>query len=106
MNTYSLTSDSPRWWWPSAAAGTAGAAAIAAILVLPGAVQASPTQIAPAETAYSVVVDEVRDGQCFLLRARWNEGLDGFQPRCAHGPAAATVQVDSGAPRPGLTYLP
>ena len=35
MSTYSIGSDSPRWWWPSAAAGAAGAAAIAAILVLP-----------------------------------------------------------------------
>ena len=48
MNTYSIGSDSPRWWWPSAAAGVAGAAAIAAILVLPAPVTTTVLDV-PAE---------------------------------------------------------
>lgn len=104
MNRYSITSDSRRWWWPSAAAGTAGVAAVAAILVVPATVQASSGPVAPVQPAYSVLVDEVRDGQCFLLRAQWNEGLDGPQPQCSHGSGVASAPT--GLPRPGLSYLP
>ena len=104
MNRYSITSDSRRWWWPSAAAATAGVAAVAAILVLPATVQASTHPVAPAEPAYSVLVDEVRDGQCFLLQAQWNESLDGAQPQCSRGSGVASAPV--GLPRPGLSYLP
>ena len=103
MNNYSLTSDSRRWWWPSAVAGTAGAAAIAAILVLPGAVQAAPEPSAPAEPTRSVFIDESFDRQCFLFRAQWNVGLDGFQPKCSSG---ATEPAPAGVRRPGLPYLP
>jgi hypothetical protein len=103
MNSYSLTSDSRRWWWPSAAAGAAGAAAIAAILVLPAAVQAVPEPVAPVEPAQSVLVDEVRDRQCFLLQPRWNTGLDGFQPRCA---GVVTQPAGGAVRRPGLLYGP
>ena len=104
MNRYSITSDSRRWWWPSAAAGTAGVAAVAAILVLPATVQASTHPVAPVERDYSVLVDEDRDGQCFLLRAQWNEGLDGVQPQCSHGSGVTSAPV--GLPRPRLSYLP
>lgn len=103
MNSYSLTSDSRRWWWPSAAAGAVGAAGIAAILVLPAAVQAVPEPVAPAEPAHSVVVGEVRDRQCFLLQPRWNVALDGFQPRCG---GTVTHTPRGGVPRPGLAYGP
>lgn len=102
MNSYSLTSDSRRWWWPSAAAGAAGAAAIAAILVLPSAVQAVPEPLAPAEPVHSVFVVDTFDQQCFLLRPHWNEGLDGIQPRCG----AITQTGPVGVRRPGLGYLP
>ena len=102
MNSYSLTSDSRRWWWPSAAAGVAGAATITAILVLPAAVQAVPEPVAPAEPAQSVIVGEVRDRQCFLLQPRWNVALDGFQPRCG----GAVAQPAGGVSRPGLAYGP
>lgn len=103
MNSYSLTSDSRRWWWPSAALGTAGAAAIAAILVMPTVVQAAPEPVAPAEPAYSVPVGDSRDHQCFLHRANWNEGLDGFQPRCG---GVGTSPARDGVRRPGLGYQP
>jgi hypothetical protein len=103
MNSYSLTSDSRRWWWPSAAAGVAGSAAIAAILVLPAAVQATPQPVAPAEPVQSVFVGEVRDRQCFLLQPRWNVALDGFQPRCG---GALTQPGRGGVRRTGLAYGP
>lgn len=103
MNDYSLTSDSRRWWWPSAAAGTAGATAIVAILVLPAVVQAAAEPVAPAEPAYTGLVSDTGDHQCFLLRANWNEGLDGFQPRCGR---LGTPPVRDGVRRPGLGYLP
>jgi hypothetical protein len=104
MNSYihSLTSDSRRWWWPSAAAGVAGSAVIAAILVLPAAVQAVPEPVAPAEPAGAVLVGEVRDRQCFLLQPRWNVALEGLQPLCGD----PVTQPARGASRPGLTYGP
>jgi hypothetical protein len=91
---YSLSSDSRRWWWPSALAGAAGVAAITAVLVLPGAGQAVPEPQSPAEPAPPVFLDQSFDRQCFLWRANWNEGLDGFQPRC---PGSVPEQL----PRPG-----
>ena len=103
MNSYSLTSDSRRWWWPSAAAGAAGTAAIAAILVLPAAVQAVPEPLSPAEPARSVFVDPTHDRQCFMWRSVWNEALDGPQPRCS---STTTVRAPAGVPRAGLSYLP
>jgi hypothetical protein len=103
MNSFSLTSDSRRWWWPSAVAGTASTAAIAAILVLPGAVQAVPEPVAPAEPAGSFFIGDTYDRQCFMLRSPWNEALDGFQPRCSTNVAG---RAPAGVLRPGLRYLP
>lgn len=103
MNTYSLTSDSRRWWWPSATAGSAASALIVATLVLPTAVQAVPEPVAPAEPAYSVPVPAGADHPCFLVRAHWNVGLDGFQPRCAGTVAPPVREV---VLRPGLAYVP
>ena len=45
--------------------------------------------------------DQFFDRQCFLWRATWNEGLDGFQPRCP-GNTPVTPQ---GVERPALGYL-
>ncbi|MEO5665310.1 MAG: hypothetical protein ABIR39_18750 [Nocardioides sp.] len=107
MNSYSISADSRRWWWPSAAAGTAGAAAIAAILVLPGAVQARPEPLPPAEPGGSVFIGESVERQCFMLRSPWNEALDGHQPRCstpitvpASGGIAVGPVADDFRPRP------
>lgn len=106
MNSYSLSADSRRWWWPSAAAGVAGTAVITAILVLPTAVQAQPELIAPAEPA-PVFIGETHVHQCYMLRLPWNEALDGHQPRCstptttpASGGIAVDPVADDFSPRP------
>lgn len=107
MNSYSLSADSRRWWWPSAAAGVAGTAAITAILILPTAVQAQPEPLAPAEPAHSVYIGDVVDRPCFMLRSPWNVALDGHQPRCstptttpASGGLAVVPSADDFRPRP------
>lgn len=102
MNSYSLSSDSRRWWWPSATAGAVGTAAIAAILVLPGAVQAVPEPIAPAEPA-PVFIGETHVHQCYMTRFPWNEALDGPAPRCS---SVTPAPARPGVFRPGLDYGP
>jgi hypothetical protein len=111
MNTYSIGSDSPRWWWPSAAAGAAGAAAIAAILVLPTTVSTGIDEApeAPPAPAGPVVVDDwvttVDPGLgrlCFALRARPRDA-QAYDPRCGHQP---TRTFPDGSRRPGLDSRP
>jgi hypothetical protein len=103
MNRYSLSSDSDRWWYPSAIAGTIGAAAVSAIFVVPviGA-QAAPVE-APTDGSGSVTIIE---RPCYLTRAGWNTPAGWEQPVCttqirrgAEGPAPGT-------PRVSLDYLP
>lgn len=101
MTRYSLSSDSPRWWWPSAAVGTVAAALVAGVLLLPAAGQDAPAPVAPAEPTSGVPAE--RDRPCFLVRAHWNDALDGPQPLCSSDrPASRT----GGTHRPGLAYLP
>ena len=111
MNTYSIGSDSPRWWWPSAAAGVAGAAAIAAILVLPAPVTTTVLDVpAPEAPAAPVVDDWVTTGdpalgrQCFALRARARDALAYDSPRCGHQPTQSFP--GTGSRRPGLDSRP
>lgn len=102
MNSYSISADSRRWWWPSAAAGVAGTAAITAILVVPGAVQAVPEPIAPAEPA-PVFIGESHVHQCYMVRFPWNEALDGPRPSCT---SETSAPARPGVFRPGLVYGP
>lgn len=112
--TYALSSDSTRWWWPSAAAGAMGTAAIGAIFVLPSAGHAIPVDdIRPmpvvAHSSVSVADPMARTRPCFMVRAQWNTVLDGQQPRCggpSFGLPRTTAETTSGAMRPGLAYLP
>jgi hypothetical protein len=120
MNSYSLTSDSRRWWWPSATAGAIGTAAVTAILVVPSTGYAIPvddTRRAPL-IGGAVVVDARSAGParpCFLLQPRWNVALDGHQPTCGETPHGAVqrpaFQPDGrtehlGVRRPWLEYGP
>ena len=108
MNTSSIGADSPRWWWPSAAAGAVGAAAIAAILVLPTNGSAVPRQPSPDAPPFPtgdpwVTTIDPRVGlQCFALPARWNASLEHGRPSCGHGERPR----GNGVRRPGLDSRP
>jgi hypothetical protein len=110
MNSYSFTSESTRWWWPSATAGTLAAAAIGAILAVPAIGNAVPVETTGFESpaavfpAYSAPTGE-GDRPCFMLRSRWSVALEGPQPTCrsaafTEGPPATTVL------RPWLDAMP
>jgi hypothetical protein len=109
MSTYSIGSDSPRWWWPSAAAGVAGAAAIAAILVLPASssTTSGPTTPdappAPVSDPWFSTVDPSVGRQCFALPARRKTVFD--RPRCGQRPVTERWAGTDGT-RPGLDARP
>lgn len=104
MNAYSIGSDSPRWWWPSATAGAVGAAAVAAILVLPANSSTTPeAPPAPAGDPWLSTHDPVVERQCFALRAGGDASLD--QPRCGHRPVIEPWSGIHGR-RPGLDARP
>jgi hypothetical protein len=101
MTRYSLSSDSRRWWWPSAAAGTMATAVLAGVLLVPASGHDAPAPASPDEPSSGVVVE--RDRPCFLVRAHWNEALDGPQPLCSSTDASSRP---AGALRPALSHLP
>lgn len=109
MSSYSIDSDSPRWWWRSATVGAVGAAAIAAILILPanGSLslgETTPQDIpAPVSDPWFATVDPAVGRQCFMLPARVAGSLD--QPRCGRRPV---IEPWSGIDvrRPGLDARP
>jgi hypothetical protein len=96
MNNRSVLSahlETPRWWWTPGVAGVAVSAAIAAIVVVPLAGHAMPTERTRYEApgtfhpahpatpeAAGTEIGTVRP--CFMVRPRWNVALDGPQPTC------------------------
>lgn len=107
QNSYSLSSESRRWWWPSATAGGVGVAAIAAIVVLPTTGHAIPVDdTGPAPDLGGTVFLEETTGPthpCFMIRARWNEALDYEQPTCG-GSTTTGRPEHHGVVRPWLDY--
>jgi hypothetical protein len=108
MGTYAIGSDSPRWWWPSAAAGAAGAAAIAAILVLPASASRAPGGTAPEAPAppqapWSSSIDPTSEQPCYAVRVPRGATLEHI-PRCGQrsvvGPWSGDVR------RPDLDVSP
>jgi len=104
QNRYSLSSESRRWWWPSATAGSVGVAAIAAIVVLPTTGHAIPVDDSgPGPDVGSTVFLAEPTGPthpCFMVQARWNTALDGPQPEC--GGVVHVRHARTGVLRPGL----
>ena len=104
MNSYSLASDSRRWWWPSAAAGTLGSVAVAAILAVPatGSVAHDRTQApAPVTTGSGTVVER----PCYLARPGWNTVRGWEQPVCTTV-IGRSSDVTAARGRPAPDYLP
>ena len=85
MNRYSLSSESDRWWYPTAIVGTIGAAAVTTILAVPvlGApatpVKAPPDGSTVPDGSGSLVLIE---RPCYLARAGWNTPAGWEQPVC------------------------
>ena len=92
MNRYSLSSDSDRWWFPAAIAGTIGAAAVTAIFVAPviGA-QATPIGTPPDGSGPVILIER----PCYMARAGWNTPAGWEQPVC-------TTEIRRGAEAPAL----
>ncbi len=109
MNRYSLSSDSDRWWCPTAIAGTIAAAAVTAVLVVPliGA-QATPAgtplddATVPGGSRSSVLIDR----PCYLARPGWNTPAGWEQPVCWTELRRGAEGAALGARRPALDYLP
>ena len=109
MNNYSIDSDSPRWWWPQAAAGAFATVAIAAILAVPTTGVALPggttQEVVPAPDSWVANVDPESNRQCFMTRLPWNVALDQQPPRCGQFPTSEPKRW-TGIFRPGLSSMP
>jgi len=109
MNRYSIASDSDRWWYPSAIAGTIGAAAVTAIFVAPvmGA-RATPVgtptdgSAVPGGSGPVVLVDR----PCYLARAGWNTPAGWEQPVCTTEIGRHSGPATTGTRRVAPDYLP
>jgi hypothetical protein len=85
MNRYSISSDSPRWWWGSALGGGLALTSVTMLGVLvttnPAAGQSDFRDRRPDQHITTVV--PVGDLPCFSRPLSWNVALDGPMPLCA-----------------------
>ena len=82
MNRYSLSAESPRWWWRSATAGGAALAAVSLLFLLPGAgSQAVPVHQAPDDPGTTQPEGAYVERPCYMARPGWND-WDWEQPVC------------------------
>ena len=84
MNRYTLSSDSPRWWWSSALAGGLTLTSVTAIAVLAATSSAagqSDFRDDPPDQRVTHVVPE-GDRPCFVRPLSWSLALDGSVPLC------------------------
>lgn len=109
MNRYSLTSDSERWWYPAAIAGTIAAAAITAIFVAPVNGAPAPPAVTPVDdsavpggSGTSVFIDR----PCYLARRGWNTPAGWEQPVCKTELHRGAEGRDLDSRRPVPDYLP
>ncbi len=83
MKRYTLSWESPRWWWPTGLAGAAGVTAVATLFVM-GAGNAS-AQYPPEGQGQPEPTSSrgaVFDAPCFMHPTRWSP-VDGPVGRCA-----------------------
>lgn len=109
MNRYSLSSESDRWWMPTAIAGTIGAAAVTAIFAVPviGA-QATPIEAPPDDSVVPGGSGSVTliERPCYLARAGWNTPAGWEQPVCRTEIRRADEGPSVGSHRAAPDYLP
>lgn len=103
MNRYSFSSDSDRWWLPTAIAGTVGAAAVTAIFVVP-LIGAQATSVGTPPDVSSPVI--LIDRPCYLARAGWNTPAGWEQPVCTTAIRRASEGSSVGTHRAAPDYLP
>ena len=84
MNSYSLSSDSPRWWWSSAFGGGLALTSVTVLGVLVGtnsaAAQSDFRDDPPVPQITTVV--PMGDAPCFDHELTWDVALDGPVPTC------------------------
>ena len=90
MNSYSLTSDSSRWWLPSAAAGAAATVAVVAIVgssSAGNAIPIEPNRSSSVSTPVQASLD-IPPGwrYCFMEQPHWHDVAVGPQPICRIDP--------------------
>lgn len=86
MNRYTLSADSPRWWWTTGLAGTTAVTAVTTLFVLAvaGTSTAYPTQPHDAGQPAKAPLAEPYESPCFNQPVSWSAAQDGPLPRCVH----------------------
>lgn len=108
MSSYSLTSDSRRWWWLPATAGALGTAAVTAILIVPITGSATPVDSPPPTIGGAGLTGSVTvvERPCYLARHDWNTIRGWEQPVCRTQIGGRADDAAPPARRRAPDYLP